>query len=132
MDFKNLKNLLDDFVNDGYAPGNTIAVYKDGKNVFNYASGYSDAINKIPMTGDEHFFLWSCSKPVTVVAAMQLLEKGKFLLSDPLYKYLPEFSVVGSIYAPIDTPNERIALINAAETLPQQEAKNVNIKSPFK
>lgn len=92
MDFKNLKNLLDDFVSDGYAPGNTIAVFKDGENVFNYSSGYSDAINKKAMTGNEHFFLWSCSKPVTVVAAMQLLEKGKFLLSDPLYSYLPEFS----------------------------------------
>jgi hypothetical protein len=48
-----------------------------------------------------------------------------------LSKYLSALSVVGSMYVPTDTPNERMALIKAAVTLPQQEAKNVNIKSPF-
>jgi CubicO group peptidase (beta-lactamase class C family) len=32
------------------------------------------------------------TKPITSVAAMMLLEEGRFLLSDPIAKYLPEFA----------------------------------------
>jgi hypothetical protein len=40
---------------------------------------------------------------------------------------LSELSVVGSIYEPTEKPKERTALIKAAVTLPQQEAKDANI-----
>ena len=72
-------------------PGNSIVVYKDGKQVFSYQSGYSDLENKIPMRGGELFNIYSCSKPTTVVAALQLYERGKFLLDDPLYDFIPAF-----------------------------------------
>lgn len=91
MNFNLLKNLLDDFVSDGYAPGNSVLVYLKGNKVFEYSCGYSDVENKIPMTGNEHVFLYSCSKITTVVAALQLLEQGKYLLSDPLYEYIPQY-----------------------------------------
>ena len=32
------------------------------------------------------------TKPVTAIAAMQLYEKGKFQLNDPITKYLPELN----------------------------------------
>ena len=91
MDFSKLKNLMNDFVDDGYTPGNTVLVYVDNKEAFNYSSGYSDFSKRKIMTGNEYFNLWSCSKITTVVAGLQLLEKGKFLLTDPLYEYMPEF-----------------------------------------
>lgn len=94
MNFDNMKNLLDNFVETGHAPGNTISVYKDGKNVFKYSCGYSDIENRKPMIGDEMFYLWSCSKVTTVTAALQLFEKGLFLLDDPLYEYIPEYKDV--------------------------------------
>lgn len=43
------------------------------------------------MTGNELFHIHSCSKVATVTAALQLYERGAFLLDDPLYDYLPEF-----------------------------------------
>ena len=91
MNFTNLKNLMEQFVKDGYAPGNVITVYKDGKNVFEYACGVSDLNTKEPMTMDKYFLLYSCSKITTVTAALQLLEKGEFLLNDPLWEYIPEY-----------------------------------------
>lgn len=91
MNFENMKNLLDHLVEIGHAPGNTVSVYKDGKNVYKYSCGYSDIENKKPMTGDEMLYFWSCSKITTVTAALQLFEKGVFLLDDPLYEYIPEF-----------------------------------------
>lgn len=90
MDFANLKNFMDHLTRF-HVPGNAIAVYLDGKKVFSYASGYADLENQIPMTGDKYLNIYSCSKVTTVTAALQLLERGMFLATDPLYEYIPEY-----------------------------------------
>ncbi len=91
MNFEKLKDLMERFVTDGYAPGNTIKVYLGKNKVFDYSCGYSDINKKVRMTGDEYFNLYSCSKIATVTAALQLVEKGVVLLNDPLYEYIPEY-----------------------------------------
>ena len=93
MDFKRMRNLMDSLT-DWIIPGNSIVIYKDLKKVLEYSSGFADVENNIKMTGDELLNIYSCSKPVTVTAALQLYEKGLFLLSDPLYEYLPEFKTM--------------------------------------
>ena len=90
MEFKNLKAFMDDMAKN-HTVGNDCEVYLDGKSVFRYFSGYSDWENKTPLNGNELYNIYSCSKVATVTAGLQLLEKGKFLLSDPLYEYIPEF-----------------------------------------
>jgi CubicO group peptidase (beta-lactamase class C family) len=55
------------------------------------AYGMSDVEAKRRMRTDTIFRIASMTKPVTSVAAMMLYEEGKFLLSDPLSPYLPEF-----------------------------------------
>lgn len=42
--------------------------------------------------GDELYFLYSTSKPITCTAALQLYEQGKIGLDDPVAKYIPEFA----------------------------------------
>lgn len=90
MNFEYLKNFMDSLT-EWIIPGNSVVIYKDGKKVFEYSSGYSDLEKKIKKTGEEQLYIYSCSKVATVTAALQLYEQGKFLLSDPLYEYLPEF-----------------------------------------
>lgn len=90
MNFTNLKNFLDDMAAER-TPSNAVVVYKDGKEAFRYATGPADIREKRPLTGEEHVYIYSCSKIATVTAGLQLLERGKFLLSDPLYEYIPEF-----------------------------------------
>ena len=90
MNFTNLKNFMDDMTRK-FVPGNAASVYYHNREVFRYASGYADREHGVQMTGDELMFMYSCTKPATVVAAMQLLEKGKFLLSDPVEAYMPSF-----------------------------------------
>ena len=90
MDFSNLKDFMDRLTG-WIIPGNSIVVYKDGAQVFSYRSGFSDLEKREPMKGGELFHIYSCSKPTTVVAALQLYEKGYFLLDDPLYDFIPEF-----------------------------------------
>ncbi|MBQ9804957.1 MAG: beta-lactamase family protein [Clostridia bacterium] len=90
MDFTNLKRFMD-HLTAWRMPGNSVVVYQDNKCVFSYQSGYASLEEKRPMAGGELFNIYSCSKPCTVTAALQLYEKGLFLLDDPLYEYIPEF-----------------------------------------
>ncbi len=91
MDFLNLKNFMDDMAAE-HTPGAVVEVYYGGKKVFGYACGYSDLASQTLMTGEEMFNIYSCTKVTTVTAGAQLLERGKFLLNDPLAEYMPEFA----------------------------------------
>ncbi len=93
MDFTNLKNFLDDMARTR-TPGNSVRVTLNGENVFTYSAGFSDLEEKIPMSGEELVYIYSCSKVATVTAGIQLLEKGAFLLTDPLYEYIPEYRLM--------------------------------------
>lgn len=75
----------------GRTPGNAVEVYLKGERVFQYACGYSDWENQIPLNGSELYNIYSCSKVSTVTAALQLVERGLCKLDDPLYAYIPEF-----------------------------------------
>ena len=90
VDFQKTKDFMDRLVRDR-VPGNVACIYLRGKKVFEYASGYADVEDRRPMTGQELLNMYSVSKLVTVVAALQLYERGFFLLTDPLYAYIPEY-----------------------------------------
>jgi len=90
MNFEALKNFMDR-LSSWRIPGNSVSVCVGGKEVFSYQSGYENYQNKTPMTPGKLFNIFSCSKPITVTAALQLYEKGYFLLDDPLYDFIPEY-----------------------------------------
>ena len=79
-------------VETGKIPGCSALVFKDGKEVFFNTWGYQDAENEIPMSRDTLFRIYSMTKPITSVAAMQLVEQGKMSLDDPVSRYLKEFT----------------------------------------
>ena len=91
MNFQILKEFMD-HLTQWKIPGNTVIVNHKGKEVFKYSSGYSDLKSGKRMQGNEMFNVYSCSKPVTVTAALQLYERGAFFLDDPISEYLPAFS----------------------------------------
>ena len=43
-------------------------------------------------TGKEQLYLYSCTKPLTVIGAMRLVERGIIGLDDPVEKYLPAYA----------------------------------------
>ncbi|MGI4789484.1 MAG: serine hydrolase domain-containing protein [Janthinobacterium lividum] len=71
-----------------YIPGLSVAVVQDGKVVKSAAYGLSDVAAKTPATVDTVYGLGSCSKPITAVAVMQLVEAGKISLDAPVSRYL--------------------------------------------
>ena len=90
MDFTGLQNFME-HLTSWRIPGNGVMVCLDGKEVFSCTSGYADVEKQIPMTLDHYINIYSCSKVATVVAALQLYEKGLFQLDDPLYAFIPEY-----------------------------------------
>jgi CubicO group peptidase (beta-lactamase class C family) len=74
--------------------GGVMAVLRDGKPVVFKAYGQQDVENGKPMRTDTIFRIASMTKALTTVAAMILYEEGRFLLKDPVARYLPAFANV--------------------------------------
>lgn len=79
-------------IDAGKLAGAVAIVKRDGQDAVLKAYGYSDVENRIPMRTDAIFRIASMSKAFTTVAALMLYEEGRFLLSDPISKWIPEFS----------------------------------------
>lgn len=59
-----------------------VAVGKDGNELFAHASGKRGAGTDEPMSLDNIFWIASCTKMITGIACMQLVEQGKLKLDD--------------------------------------------------
>lgn len=91
MNFSALERFLDSLVEEKGIPGVDLIVYRHHKPIFRYGAGYSDREARKAIAGDETYFVYSCTKPLTAVCAMQLFENGEFLMDDPLSEFMPEF-----------------------------------------
>ena len=90
MKFDRLRALQDKLVADRI-PGNDCIIRKDRKEVYRYMTGFADMEQRREMRGDELYFFWSATKVITTSLGMRLHEEGKFLMTDPLSEYMPEF-----------------------------------------
>jgi CubicO group peptidase (beta-lactamase class C family) len=73
-------------------PGAVALVARRGRVALFESFGQRDPASGAPMANDAIFRIYSMTKPITSVAAMMLWEEGKFLLSDPIGKFLPELA----------------------------------------
>ena len=71
--------------------GAVTLVARHGQVAWFKAQGMADREAGKPMQRDSIFRICSMTKPITSVAAMILYEEGRFLLDDPISRYLPEF-----------------------------------------
>jgi CubicO group peptidase (beta-lactamase class C family) len=73
-------------------PG-VVALVTDRRRVlYQGAFGVADVSTGRALTADALFRIASMTKAITSMAAMQLIEQGRFGLDDPVEKYLPEFA----------------------------------------
>ena len=85
-----ITHFLQQHVEDKKIGGAVVLIARHGKIAYLENVGQAD-IGK-PMQKDTIFRIASMTKPIVSVAVLQLLEEGKILLSDPVSKYIPEFS----------------------------------------
>jgi CubicO group peptidase (beta-lactamase class C family) len=79
-------------IDKGTIPGLTVMVARRGQIGWFEALGRQNPTASAPMTRDSIFRIYSMTKPIVSIGIMQLVEDGYLLLSEPLAKYIPEFS----------------------------------------
>ena len=89
-----LKTGLQEMVDKKEFAGITVMASRKGQTVLSAAVGFRDLEAKKAMTVDTIFRIFSMTKPVTSVEAMILYEEDKFLMDDPVSKYIQEFANV--------------------------------------
>ncbi len=83
---------MNEWLATGKMNGAVALIVRNGKIAYQKAFGFDDLEKKRPMKTDMIFRIASQSKAITSTAVMILYEEGKFLLDDPISKYIPEFS----------------------------------------
>lgn len=88
VDFKKVDDLVHSKMKELKIPGMSIAVLHKGKVVYKNCYGLANVEHSIPVLPKSPFKIASLTKPFTAVATMQLVEKGKIALEQPVSLYL--------------------------------------------
>ena len=86
-----LNKIFSKHIDDGKFPGVQWQINIKDK-IYSGKVGYNNVETKEPVLDNTIYRIWSMTKPVVAIAALQLLEKNKLNLDDLVTKYLPEFS----------------------------------------
>ena len=95
-------------IDAGLLAGAVTLVWRSGEVRQVNELGHRDVDANLPMQRDTIFRIASMTKPLTVAAAMSLLDEGKLALADPVTKWLPELSnmqVLNTPGGPLDNTN---------------------------
>lgn len=94
-------------------PGGALAVVKNRRLVYAKGYGWADRDAKVPVQADSLFRIASISKPITAVAVMQLIEKGKLKMEQAALEVLaPDLCKGGNAAA-----DERVRRITVRQLL---------------
>jgi CubicO group peptidase (beta-lactamase class C family) len=106
-----IDNFISKYIRDGKLNGAVGLVMQNGKIIYHKSFGLANKETGEAMTTNHIFRIASMTKPVISVAVMQLYEQGKFLLDDPVSKFIPEFKnpVVLDKYNVADTTYTTVA-----------------------
>ena len=88
---RRVDSLMAFYVREGMMANFASFVARNGQIVHHKAYGYKDSEN-IPLKTDDIFRWASQSKAITTVALLTLFEENKFMLDDPVDRYLPMFA----------------------------------------
>lgn len=80
------------YIDANQLAGTVTLVARNGKIAHLESRGWRDKESDTAMTNDTLFFIMSMTKPVVSTALMMLYEEGRFLLTDPVSKWIPEIA----------------------------------------
>jgi CubicO group peptidase (beta-lactamase class C family) len=96
-----VSGLVEKTLRDNGIPSMSIALVRGDSVVWTAAFGYANMYTKTPATTQTLYSTGSSFKSVTATAVMQLAERGKLKLDDPINKYLGESAVKDSSSKPV-------------------------------
>jgi CubicO group peptidase (beta-lactamase class C family) len=86
-----IDSVVNEYINKKWLNGAVSIIIKDNQLVQYKGYGYADIDSKKPMQKDQIFRIMSQTKAITSVGIMILYEKGKLLLDEPIWHFIPEF-----------------------------------------
>src|SRR5690348_12847109 len=87
-------HLLRRYLEPGKIAGCQVAVMRRGVLAHLSSMGYADRERTVHVTDDTIWRIYSMTKPITGVALMSLYERGHFQLTDPVTRFIPEWSAM--------------------------------------
>ena len=87
-----VKAFIQDYIDTNQIAGAVTLIGRKGKVVHYEAQGWRYKEENQPMMRDNIFTLMSMTKPIVSTALMMLWEDGKFMLDDPISKWLPSYA----------------------------------------
>jgi len=125
--FKDLDNLLQKFVDDGL-PGCGMVIAKKGEILYENYFGYADIENNIPITKDTVFRQASLTKIALYTTLMLCYEKGMYLMTDPMYEYMPEWKdTKKAIY----NPDGSVSIVPVEHPITIKDIFNMTVGMPY-
>src|SRR6478609_8465705 len=123
-------------IDAGLLSGAVTLVWQAGEVLQVNELGYRDVEARLPMQRDTMFRIASMTKPVTVAAAMSLVDEGRLALTDPVTKWLPELSrmqVMTNVLGALDdtVPAERPITIDDLMTHRSGLAYVFSVRGPL-
>lgn len=86
-----IDRVVQEYVDKKQVAGAVVLVARNGKIVYQKSIGYDDVDTKTPLKKDAIFRIASQTKAITSTAVLMLHEEGRFLLDEPISKYIPSF-----------------------------------------
>jgi CubicO group peptidase (beta-lactamase class C family) len=111
-----IRELLESHVAEGTVAGAVAILVRDGQIVAFDSAGLADVETGTPMRTNTIFRIASMSKAITSVAIMMLQEDGRLMISDPVSRYLPEFTSM-RVLVPDTTKPESWVLVPARRSI---------------
>ncbi len=89
MRFSKLERFIFDKMSDSKLPGLSAAIVEGGEVAWSRGFGFRDLERGFPATPRTLYAVASVTKSFTAIAVMQLAERGKLTVDDPLEKHVP-------------------------------------------
>lgn len=96
-------------VDAGQLAGAATLVWRDGAVADAACVGWRDVEAKLPIARDTIFRIASMTKPITTVAALTLLDEGRFALDDPIARWAPELAEMRVLRSPLCPLDDTVA-----------------------
>lgn len=93
--YAGLREALAERLEAGVELGASVAVVVDGELVVDLWGGWADTARTAPWERDTITNMWSCTKTVTALAALVLVDRGELDVHAPVARYWPEFAAAG-------------------------------------
>src|SRR5688572_19592018 len=117
---RSIESSLAPYVELGELAGAAALIWRNGQVADVAALGKRDLLAGLPVERDTIFRIASMTKPITTVAALTMLDEGRFNLDEPITRCAPEFArmrVLRDPEGPIDQTEEAARAITFRDLL---------------